>query len=108
VSRLLLHITAIAAGVGLAASAGVAQASPTPPAHLVYGCRVGLVWTTPGHHPKGLIVPGRPFYVTRYSPSGRWALGATGWPGQRLRDHGWVRRSALCRTRPAPYTGPTG
>jgi hypothetical protein len=103
-SPLLLHVAGIAAAAGLAASGGVSQASTTPPAHLVYGCRVAQIWMTPGHHPVGLITPGKPFYVTRYSPSRRWALGDTGRPGQRLRTHGWVRRSALCRTPPRPST----
>jgi hypothetical protein len=103
-SPLLLHVVGIAAAAGLAASGGVSQASSTPPAHLVYGCRVAQIWMTPGHHPVGLITPGKPFYVTRYSPSRRWALGDTGRPGQRLRTHGWIRRSALCRTPPRPST----
>lgn len=99
-SRLHLHAAGIAATAVLAANAGISQASPTARADLVYGCQVAQVYMTPGHHPVGLIVRGRPFYVTRYSPSRRWALGDTGRPGQRFRSHGWVRRSALCRTRP--------
>jgi hypothetical protein len=59
-----------------------------------------MIWLTPGHHPVGFIGRGTRFEVTGYSPSGRWALGTTGWPGMRHRSHGWVRRSALCRTRP--------
>jgi hypothetical protein len=104
-SRFLLRIAGIAITAGLVAGPGVSPARTTSDTHLVYGCRTAQVWMTPGHHPVGLIVPGRPFYVTRYTPSGRWALGDTGWPGQRLRSHGWVRRSALCRTRPPTIRG---
>jgi hypothetical protein len=98
--RPLNCIAGVVAAAALAASVATAQAS-APSRHLVYGCGFSQIWLTPGHHPIGFLNREQPFDVSRYSTSGRWAFGTSGFPGQRLRSHGWVRRSALCRTRVA-------
>ena len=100
-SRLLSYVAGIAAAAVLAAGAGVAQARPIPPRHVVHGCQIGRIWLTPGHHPIGLVGRGSTFEVIRYSPSGRWALGIAHFPGMRFTQRGWVRVAHLCRTRPA-------
>jgi hypothetical protein len=64
----------------------------------VYVCvKVAQVYRTPGLHPVGIVTRGDRFTVSRYSPSKRWAYGLRHRPGH---TKGWVRRSALCRTRP--------
>ena len=98
-SRPLHWISGVVVAVALAASAAPAQASP-PSHHIVYGCGFSQIWMTPGHHPIGFLRRGQGFDVRRYSPSGRWAFGTSGFSGQRQRSQGWVRRSALCRSRP--------
>jgi len=98
--RLSTCIAGLAATAVVAAGAGLAEASPSAPRHTVYSCQVSLLWLAPGHHPIGVLFPGRRFEVKRYSPSRRWAEGTTGSPGARHRQHGWVRISGLCRNRP--------
>jgi hypothetical protein len=94
------HLVAALAATAMAATPAASVAGPPPPAHVAYGCRFARIWRTPGHHPVGLISLRERFYVTRYSPSRRWALGTSGPPGSRLRTHGWVRHRDLCRRRP--------
>jgi hypothetical protein len=101
-TRLSRSIAGLAATAVVAASAGAgaAEASPSAPRHVVYGCQVSQLWLTPGHHPIGVLFRGARFEVMRYSPSRRWAEGMIGWPGARHRQRGWVRISGLCRQRP--------
>jgi hypothetical protein len=64
----------------------------------VYVCvKVAQVYRTPGHHPVGIVTRGDRFTVSRYSATKRWAYGLRHRPGH---TKGWVRHSALCRTRP--------
>ena len=100
VPRLAHSIAGLAATAVVAAGAGLAEASPSTPRHIVYSCQISQLWLAPGHHPIGLIVPGAPFEVKRYSASRRWAEGTTGSPDARHRQHGWVRITGLCRDRP--------
>jgi hypothetical protein len=99
-TRLSQSIAGLAATAAVAAGARLAEASPSTPRHIVYGCQVSHLWLTPGHHPIGVVFPGARFEVKRYSASRRWVEGTTGWPGARHRQHGWVRTSGLCRNRP--------
>jgi hypothetical protein len=105
-SRVPQYLSGIAAMVALTTGAGLAEASPRASErasvrpHVVYGCKIGQIWRTPGHHPVGLIVRGTAFRVVRYTPSKRWALGIARPASTKFQQHGWVRTSALCRTRP--------
>jgi hypothetical protein len=92
-------MSGVVVAAALAASGAPARGS-APTHHIVYGCGFSQIWMTPGHHPIGFLRRGQPFDVRRYSPSGRWAFGTSGFPGQRRRSQGWVRHSALCRSRP--------
>jgi hypothetical protein len=99
-TRLSHSLAGLAATAAVAAGAGLAEAGPSTPRHVVYACQVSQLWLTPGHHPIGVLFPGARFEVMRYSPSRRWVEGMTGFPGARHRQHGWVRISGLCRKRP--------
>jgi len=99
VPRLSHLLAALAAAAVVAATPGPSIAAPSPRG-VAYGCRFARIWRTPGHHPVGFISRRERFYVTRYSPSRRWALGTSGRPGSRLRSHGWVRHADLCRIPP--------
>jgi hypothetical protein len=96
-------LVAACIGAALAAGAVCGRASARQPparAHTVYVCaKVSQIWRTPGHHPVGIVVRRDRFTITRYSPSRRWAFGVRHRPGH---TRGWVRRSALCRHKPAP------
>ena len=64
----------------------------------VYVCvKAAQVYRTPGHHPVGIVTRGDRFTASRYSPSKRWAYGVRHRPGH---TEGWVRHSALWRSRP--------
>jgi len=60
-----------------------------------------LLWHTPGRRPVGVLRRGAAFDVARSSPSGRWAFGTGRLAHTTSRPRGWLRRSALCRNRPA-------
>jgi D-alanyl-D-alanine carboxypeptidase len=59
------------------------------------------LWRRPGDGPIGVLHRGDTFDIERDSASGRWAFGSGRIDGATLRPSGWIRRSALCRNRPA-------
>jgi D-alanyl-D-alanine carboxypeptidase len=59
------------------------------------------LWRRPGDGPIGVLHRGDAFDIERDSASGRWAFGTGRIHRATLRPRGWIRRSALCRNRPA-------
>jgi D-alanyl-D-alanine carboxypeptidase len=59
------------------------------------------LWRRPGDGPIGVLHRADAFDTERHSASGRWAFGTGRIDRATLRPRGWIRRSALCRNRPA-------
>lgn len=88
------------AHTGPAPRASVSGRSAAAPRRFVCA-RAAQLWRRPGDGPIGVLHRGDTFDIERDSPSGRWAVGTGRIPQTTLHPRSWIRRSALCRNRPA-------